>query len=110
MDYSGIQPVAEVQQSTRGSDDRPIPIQSRVTQAIFGAKGQLFVGILLFILTVIQTAYWELVTPPTVNAIFLVSMEALAFASYGIVATALGYRATERVEAHVIKANEVNID
>lgn len=74
----------------------------RVARVVFGARGQLAVGVLMFGATVAQTAYWTLVTPPTVMAVFLVSMEALAFASFNQVGSALGYRATERVEEHVM--------
>jgi hypothetical protein len=70
-------------------------------RALFGARAQVVVGALFFLATIAQTIYWTWVTPPTVQAIFLVSMEALAFASYAIIATGLGYRATERVEAKV---------
>jgi len=55
------------------------------------------VGCLMVLATVGQTFYWTVVTPPTVDAVFLVSMEALLFAGYGVIATGLGFRATERV-------------
>jgi len=70
-------------------------------RAIFGAHGQVVVGVIFVLATIAQTIYWTAITPPTVQAIFLVSMEALAFAAYSIIATGLGYRATERVEAQV---------
>lgn len=80
---------------------------------LFGAKAQVIVGVAFFIATVVQTFYWLVITPPTVMAVFLVSMEALGFTAYGVVATGLGYRATERVEAHVVEnieqADTVNI-
>ncbi len=83
-------------------------------KTLFGAKAQVVVGILMAVLTAVQTFYWTVMTPPTVAAVFLVSMEALFFTAYGVVATGLGYRATERVEAHVVEnieiAEEVNID
>ena len=45
--------------------------------------------------------------------IFHVSMAALVIASYAIIATALGYRATERVETAVVEniehADEVDV-
>ena len=69
--------------------------------AIFGARGQIVVGAGFLAATLAQTVYWLVITPPTVKAIFIVSMEALAFAAYAIIATGLGYRATERVEAEV---------
>lgn len=77
--------------------------------ALFGARTQVAMGVALFAATIAQTIYWETGgRRPGYQAIFLVSMEALAFAAYGIIATGLGYRATERVEAHV--EAEVSID
>lgn len=69
-----------------------------VLRICFGAVAQVIVGILFFVLAIVQTIYWLWITPPTVKALFIVSMEALLFASYGIIATGLGFRATERVE------------
>jgi len=81
---------------------------------LFGAKAQVVMGILMAVLTAVQTFYWTVITPPTISAVFLVSMEALFFTAYGVIATGLGYRATERVEAHVVEnienADEVNIN
>lgn len=81
--------------------------------AIFGATAQVVVGVIFGIATVVQTLYWLVITPPTVMAVFLVSMEALGFTSYGVIATGLGFKATERVEAHVVEnieqADTVNI-
>lgn len=57
----------------------------------------------MIVLTAIQTIYWLAISKPDSTAIFIVSMEALFFAGYGVIATALGYRATERVEAYVIE-------
>jgi hypothetical protein len=72
--------------------------------AVFGAKAQIVVGALFLAATVAQTVYWETGgRRPDAQAIFLVSMEALAFASYAIIATGLGYRATERVETAVVE-------
>lgn len=85
-------------------------------QLLFGAKAQVVVGVLMLLATGVQTAYWLVITPPTVLALFLVSMEALAFAGYAVVATGLGFRATERVEsvvadtADVEHADEVNVE
>ena len=67
-------------------------------------------GVLMFVATAVQTWYWLIITPPTVMAVFLVSMEALFFSAYGVIATGLGYRATERVEEVVIEqADDVTI-
>jgi hypothetical protein len=85
---------------------------SGIWHAIFGAHGQIVVGVIFLAATVAQTIYWLAITPPTVKAIFIVSMEALGFAAYAIIATGLGYRATERVEAQVADietAEEVNV-
>lgn len=49
----------------------------------------MIVGALCFVLTVMQTVYWLVIEPPTVRAVFIVSMEALGFAAYAIVATGL---------------------
>lgn len=82
--------------------------------ALFGAKAQVVMGILMIVATGIQTFYWTAITPPTVMAVFLVSMEALFFAGYGVMATGLGYRATERVETKVVEnienADTVNVE
>jgi hypothetical protein len=80
---------------------------------IFGAKAQVVVGAIFLVLTVVQWIYWS-IHAPTVSAVFQVSMEALAFASYAIIATGLGYRATERVETAVVEniesADKVVVD
>jgi hypothetical protein len=72
-------------------------------QLVFGARAQVAVGALFVVLTIFQTIYWLGITPATTQAVFIVSMEALAFAAYGIIATGLGYRATERVESIVVE-------
>lgn len=46
--------------------------------------------------------YWGWLTHPTTAAIFHVSMFFGVVACYAIIATALGYRATERVEKVVV--------
>jgi hypothetical protein len=81
-------------------------MKNRYLQMFFGGRAQVVVGVLLIIATTFQTFWWLVVTPPTVAAVFIVSMEALYFAAYGIIATGLGYRATERVETAVVE----NID
>jgi len=81
---------------------------------LFGAKAQGIVGVIFLVAVAVQWFYFTAIAPPTVNAVFHVSMEALLFAAYSVIATALGYRATERVEAHVVEnienADEVNIN
>lgn len=83
-----------------------------VARSVFGARGQLVVGVALFVISV---SAWVLGTATIPHAaslpwhwtpsifIFHASMLALVVASYAIVTTALGYRATERVEAKVVE-------
>jgi hypothetical protein len=86
----------------------------------FGAHGQLAVGVFV---SVVSTVFWVIgtITIPGALAwpwtwmpsvfIFHASMFALELAAWGIVATALGYKATERVEAAVIESvDEVKIE
>jgi hypothetical protein len=61
----------------------------RALVCVFGAYGQVVVGALMVTFTIAQTLYWEYVTPPSLNVIFLVSMEALVFAGYAVIATGL---------------------
>ena len=65
---------------------------------LFGAKGQLVFGIILVLVTLVQAWYWGIHTKPSAGGIFWLSVEALLFSAYAIVATALGFKATERVE------------
>lgn len=85
-----------------------------VLNILFGAKAQVVVGVIFLLATFFQSWYWGIHTKPSTTAIFWVSMEALAFASYAIIATGLGYRATERVETAVVenieKADEIKVD
>lgn len=85
-----------------------------VLRAVFGARGQLVVGVLTFLASVSAWVYGKTLSGDAlIGFIFDVSMGALVLAAYGIVATALGYRATERVEAQVVEnienADEVNV-
>jgi hypothetical protein len=64
-------------------------MMGRVLICVFGAYGQVVVGALMVTFTIAETLYWEYVTPPTLNVVFLVSMEALLFAGYAVVATGL---------------------
>lgn len=74
---------------------------------LFGARAQVVVGVLTFLLGVafwvyIETVYGsKLHEQPLVGAIFRVSMFFGLVACYAIIATGLGFRATERVESHV---------
>lgn len=84
-----------------------------LVECLFSAHAQVAVGLLLVVVTLVQWTYWTVVTPPSVNAVFQVSMEALLFAAYAILATALGIRKTEHVEAKVVEnieqAEEVKV-
>jgi hypothetical protein len=64
-------------------------LNNRLIELIFGAWGQVTVGMLLVLLTTVETVYWLEITPPTVKAVFIVSMEALYFSAYAIMATGL---------------------
>ena len=94
---------------------------SNVWHAIFGARGQVVLGIIAFI---VSCAFWVIgcfVIPGALAApwqwtpevfIFHASMFALFVASLGYIGTGLGYKATERVEAQVAEvehADEVNV-
>ena len=75
-----------------------------VLRLLFGAKAQVVVGLVFVGVTVFQAWLWGIHETPSAKAIFWLSIEALFFASYAVIATGLGYRATERVEAHVEEA------
>lgn len=71
---------------------------------VFGAHGQLVVGVVAFLASV--AVWWygsKLHGAALIRLLYNVSMAALVLAAYAIVATALGYRATERVEAQVVE-------
>lgn len=61
----------------------------RCAELAFGAYGQIVVGALMVLATALQTTYWLVISPPTVRAVFIVSMEALFFAGYAVIATGL---------------------
>lgn len=81
---------------------------------LFGAHGQVALGVTLCVAAGATWAYGAtLHGEALVRLIFHVSMAALVFAAYSIVATGLGYRATERVEAVVADvehAENVNLE
>lgn len=85
-----------------------------MTSRLFGAHAQVVVGLLFLVATVFQAWLWGIHSTPSATAIFWLSIEALLFASYGVVATALGFRATERVETAVVEnienAEKVEVD
>jgi ABC-type Na+ efflux pump permease subunit len=80
------------------------------SSTVFGAKAQVIVGVFAF---TISGMFWVLGTVTIPHAaslpwnwtpaafIFHASMFALVVASYAIIATGLGFRATERVESQV---------
>lgn len=92
--------------------------------AVFGAKGQVVLGALTFVLGLVWWVFIEwryarqIGDDPLVAAIFRVSMFFGLVACYAIIATGLGYRATERVETAVVEnigeadvtAAEVNVE
>lgn len=79
--------------------------------AIFGARAQVSVGGIFVAATLFQGWFWGVHGQPSTSAIFWLSIEALLFASYAVVATGLGYRATERVEQVVVEqADDVDIE
>jgi hypothetical protein len=91
----------------------------RLFKLVFGAHAQVVIGALTFIVGVafwlyIELAYHgQLMGDPLVAAIFRVSMFFGLVACYAIIATGLGYRATERVETAVVNnienADEVKV-
>jgi hypothetical protein len=84
-----------------------------ILNALFGAKSQVVVGVTTFLVGLSVWIYFML-TPPTVGAVFHISMFFGLVACYAIIATGLGYRATERVETAVVNnienADEVKVD
>lgn len=91
-----------------------------IFQYIFGAKAQVVIGTATFILGIISWLLVEFIyssqlsEDPLVGAIFRVSMFFGLVACYSIIATGLGYKATERVETAVVEnianVEEVNAD
>lgn len=82
---------------------------------IFGAHGQVALGLVLCVGSVSVWIYGAtLHGEALIRLLFHVSMAALVFAAYSIIATGLGYRATERVETGVVEmiehADEVNVE
>jgi len=83
-------------------------------KAIFGAKGQVVFGIVCTVIGVYLWLHYTFLTKPGVDTVFQVSMFFGVVACYSIIATGLGYRATERVETAVVEnienADEVNVE
>lgn len=74
---------------------------------LFGAHGQVAIGVVACVASVGVWVYGAtLHGDALIRLLFHVSMGALVLAAYAIVATGLGYKATERVETAVVE----NID
>lgn len=90
-----------------------------ILSTLFGAHAQVVIGAITFMMGIAFWIYIEVVyhsllkAQPLVGAIFRVSMFFGLVACYAIIATGLGFRATERVETAVVnnieKAEEVKI-
>jgi hypothetical protein len=81
---------------------------------LFGAHGQVAIGVLACAGAVAAWVYGAtLHGEALIRWLFHISMAALLLAAYAIVATGLGYKATERVETAVVEnieqADEVNV-
>jgi hypothetical protein len=86
---------------------------------LFGAHAQVVIGAITFMMGVAFWIYIEVVyhtqlqQQPLVGAIFRVSMFFGLVACYAIIATGLGFRATERVETAVVnnieQADEIKV-
>jgi hypothetical protein len=59
-------------------------IGRRVVELAFGAHAQVVMGLVFVVITTIELVLWW---KPTLQQIFIVSMEALYFASYAVMAT-----------------------
>jgi hypothetical protein len=79
-------------------------------RSLFGGPAQIVVGSAFLALTVGQAWLWGIRSRPSSTGIFWLSIEALAFASYGVIATGLGYRKTEHVETALIASPMVQTD
>lgn len=74
----------------------------QAVQVVFGARGQLVVGVLALGGSIAAWIYGaRLHNEALIRFLFHVSMAALVLASYAIIATALGYRAAERIEENL---------
>lgn len=84
-------------------------------RALFGAHAQVVLGVAFTLVALYLWLHYTIFAEPSVRTVFHVSMLFGVAATYSIVAAGLGYRATERVEAHVDPtvsvehADEVNV-
>lgn len=70
----------------------------------FGAHGQVALGAVVTIASIVVWFYGStLEGKPLINLLFAVSMAAIVLGGYNLVATGLGYKATERVETAVVE-------
>lgn len=74
---------------------------------VFGAKAQVVVGVIAVAAAFAMWIYWGWITEPTVKAVFHISMFFGVVACYAIIATGLGFRATERVETAIIESPSI---
>ncbi len=65
--------------------------------AVFGGWAQVAAGVAFSLLTIVQSFYWLVLASPSNTAIFIVSMEALAFASYVTIGNGFGVLKTEQI-------------
>ncbi len=76
---------------------------------LFGAKAQVVVGSIATLVAFGLWAFYTFFATPTVTTVFQISMFFGVAATYAIVATGLGFRATERVEQEITDVDiEVN--
>jgi hypothetical protein len=78
-----------------------------ITDIVFGAKAQVIVGTVFTLLALSLWCFYSFFAVPTVAVVFHISMLFGVAATYAIVATGLGFRATERVEEHI---TDIDVD
>lgn len=77
---------------------------------LFGAGAQVVVGVAATVVALAAWLYWGIISYPTVNAVFHISMFFGVVACYAIIATGLGYKATERVETIIEESPSIKTD
>lgn len=73
----------------------------RAVNWFFGAWGQITIGVLFVVATVFQAIWWGVHGKPGSSAIFWLSVEALFFAAYAVIATGVAVLVTQKVMAIV---------
>lgn len=82
-----------------------------VWQTVFGARGQLVVGTTACLIALVAWGYGSTLHGESLlRFLFHMSMFFGVAACYAIVSTALGYRATERVEQTVVENLDVDVE